>query len=130
METDTVHSSGHKNFNKCAICWIIIERKKENIHTPNVLKIILGMYLTFLIILMVIMITRKTPRVLVCSQGYQKSAICQVSTTESQSTHPKSLIPIFYETPCIFGTIPAFNCKQYVIYHQKLICNICCQVRD
>ena len=39
---------------------------------------------------------------LVWSQGFQKGAICQDSMTESKLTHPKSLIPVFIETPCIY----------------------------
>ena len=42
-----------------------------------------------------------TPKALVWSQGFQKGIICPVSMAKSQPTHIKSLIPVFYETPCI-----------------------------
>ena len=58
------------------------------------------MFRTFLIM---ILMPRDSPMVLVWSQGFQKGAICQDSTTESKLTHPKSLIPVFYEMPCMSG---------------------------
>ena len=59
-----------------------------------------------------------TPKALVWFQGLQKGIICPVSMAKSQPTHIKSLIPVFYETPCrIF--FKNYNLHLSVLIHSR-----------